>query len=128
MSDPLSPALRDAIRLRAGRACEYCRLHEEDCRLSHEPDHVIARKHRGETALDNLAGLVLPAIGTRESILLRLIGKLGELFACSIRVGMIGKSTSLCGLARSFLVRLKVESASSFSTSTIQCACGFDSI
>jgi hypothetical protein len=29
-------------------------LHDEDARLPHEPDHVVARKHRGETVASNL--------------------------------------------------------------------------
>ncbi len=83
MSDLLSPALRDFVRLRAGRVCEYCRLHEEDCRLSHEPDHVIARKHRGETTLDNLAWTCFACNrhkGTDIASIDRKTGKIVRLF------------------------------------------------
>jgi hypothetical protein len=47
--------LRRLIRERAGHRCEYCLLHEDDAFLPHEPDHIIAVKHRGETTEGNLA-------------------------------------------------------------------------
>jgi 5-methylcytosine-specific restriction endonuclease McrA len=55
MSEPIPSALRTLVQRRAGHRCEYCLLHEEDADLPHEPDHVIARKHRGETREENLA-------------------------------------------------------------------------
>ena len=47
--------LRWLLRERAGHGCEYCLLHEDDAFLPHEPDHIIAVKHRGETNEGNLA-------------------------------------------------------------------------
>jgi len=47
--------LRNEIIERAGGYCEYCRLHQDDATLPHEPDHIIARKHDGPTHSDNLA-------------------------------------------------------------------------
>ncbi|HEV3445857.1 MAG TPA: HNH endonuclease signature motif containing protein, partial [Gemmataceae bacterium] len=55
MSDSVPDDVREFVRLRAGRKCEYCLLHEEDARLSHEPDHIIAIKHQGSTVRENLA-------------------------------------------------------------------------
>jgi len=55
MSDRVSAALRHQIRERAGGRCEYCLLSEADALLPHQPDHVIAIKHAGETTLENLA-------------------------------------------------------------------------
>jgi hypothetical protein len=55
MSKRLSVELREFVRKRAGRRCEYCLLHEEDAQLPHEPDHVIARKHGGLDREENLA-------------------------------------------------------------------------
>ena len=50
------PALvRRRVRERAGGRCEYCLVHEEDAFFPHEPDHVIAEKHGGATAEENLA-------------------------------------------------------------------------
>ena len=55
MSELVTSSLRALIQQRAQGKCEYCLLHEEDEILSHEPDHIIATKHRGETHESNLA-------------------------------------------------------------------------
>ena len=46
--------LRQEVADRANGQCEYCLLHERDSIYSHEVDHIIAEKHRGETILSNL--------------------------------------------------------------------------
>jgi 5-methylcytosine-specific restriction endonuclease McrA len=48
-------ALRRRVRSRAQNHCEYCLLADEDSFLRHEPDHIIAEKHGGETTAENLA-------------------------------------------------------------------------
>ena len=55
MSDALPASLRTLVQRRASHRCEYCLLHEEDADLAHEPDHIIAIRHRGETHEANLA-------------------------------------------------------------------------
>jgi HNH endonuclease len=55
MSESILAALRALVRVRSGHCCEYCLLHEDDAGLPHEPDHVVALKHRGETTAENLA-------------------------------------------------------------------------
>jgi HNH endonuclease len=55
MSDHVPAALRTFVRRRANRRCEYCLLHDSDATVLHEPDHIIARKHRGPTLADNTA-------------------------------------------------------------------------
>lgn len=55
MKGEVSDALRSKVRDRAKGCCEYCLLHEDDIWVPHEPDHIIAIKHRGETTLKNLA-------------------------------------------------------------------------
>lgn len=55
MSDHVPAAMRSLVRRRARRRCEYCLLHDTDATVPHEPDHIIARKHRGPTDADNLA-------------------------------------------------------------------------
>ena len=55
MSDDVSAAMRAFVQDRAHRRCEYCLLHEEDAWEPHQPDHIIARKHRGQTQEENLA-------------------------------------------------------------------------
>jgi hypothetical protein len=51
----ISAALRREVRERAGERCEYCLLRESQAFFPHEPDHLIALQHGGETASDNLA-------------------------------------------------------------------------
>jgi hypothetical protein len=51
----ISAALRREIRERARGRCEYCLLAESQAFFPHEPDHLIARKHGGETISANLA-------------------------------------------------------------------------
>ena len=51
----ISAALRREVRERAGKRCEYCLLAESESFFPHEPDHLIARKHGGETVSANLA-------------------------------------------------------------------------
>lgn len=55
MSEYVPAELRRLIRDRAGHRCEYCLIHQDDAFLPHEPDHIIAVKHRGETIEGNLA-------------------------------------------------------------------------
>lgn len=55
MSEVVPARLRALVRERSGRKCEYCLLHEEDSLFPHEPDHIIAVKHGGQTEEGNLA-------------------------------------------------------------------------
>lgn len=55
MSDWIPTALRTLVRKRSEDRCEYCLIHEDDCALRHQPDHIISRKHGGQTNPDNLA-------------------------------------------------------------------------
>jgi len=47
--------LRRKVRERSGNRCEYCLLSEDHAFFSHEPDHIIAEKHGGQTNILNLA-------------------------------------------------------------------------
>ncbi len=51
----ISPALRKEVRERATGRCEYCLLPEAQAFFPHEPDHIIALKHGGQSTADNLA-------------------------------------------------------------------------
>lgn len=55
MSLYVSAELRRQVVQRAGNACEYCRIHHDDTYFGCEVDHVIATKHGGKSALENLA-------------------------------------------------------------------------
>jgi len=51
----ISEELRQFVAERAGHRCEYCLLHEDDSYSPHQIDHIIGRKHRGLSTLENLA-------------------------------------------------------------------------
>ncbi len=53
--NPPSHALRRQVENRAQFRCEYCLLPNQLSFYPHEIDHIIARKHGGQTTLDNLA-------------------------------------------------------------------------
>jgi 5-methylcytosine-specific restriction endonuclease McrA len=50
----ISAALRREVRERARERCEYCLIAESEAFGPHEPDHLIAFKHGGETSSANL--------------------------------------------------------------------------
>jgi hypothetical protein len=51
----METSIREALRNRAGGRCEYCHMPEQFSTLRFQQDHVIAQKHRGVNALENLA-------------------------------------------------------------------------
>lgn len=51
----IAAALRRLVRERAGNRCEYCLIPESVTLATHPIDHVIAEKHGGPTAAENLA-------------------------------------------------------------------------
>jgi HNH endonuclease len=54
-SNSISTELRKLILNRASGRCEYCLLHQDYSIYTHEVDHIIAVKHGGESASENLA-------------------------------------------------------------------------
>jgi 5-methylcytosine-specific restriction endonuclease McrA len=48
-------ALRQLVWKQAGGRCEYCLVHDDDVLIPHQPDHIIAEQHGGETTAENLA-------------------------------------------------------------------------
>ena len=65
MSREVGEALRRLVAERAWHVCEYCLVHEDDLFHGCEVDHVLSRKHGGQTTAENLASPVFTAIGTR---------------------------------------------------------------
>lgn len=51
----VSTELRRIVRERAGGFCEYCKISESHTFATHEIEHIVAKKHRGETVVENLA-------------------------------------------------------------------------
>ncbi len=47
--------VREQVRLRAQKRCEYCRKPETAGGFSYQADHVIPEKHLGLTEINNLA-------------------------------------------------------------------------
>ena len=55
MREPIPWPLRKEVALRAEKRCEYCGISEDHTFALHHVDHIIALKHGGTNALDNLA-------------------------------------------------------------------------
>lgn len=55
MSRFIPEKLRLLVAERAGFACEYCLIHQDNLVLSGHIDHIISLRHGGQTTLDNLA-------------------------------------------------------------------------
>ncbi len=51
----MDAALRDLVRERANKRCEYCRFPDEFSRLTFHTDHIIPQKHGGDSSAENLA-------------------------------------------------------------------------
>jgi hypothetical protein len=51
----IPPQLRESVIKRAENRCEYCLFPQDFALHKHEPDHVIAQQHDGDTTLENLA-------------------------------------------------------------------------
>ena len=51
----VDPSLRELVSRRASFRCEYCQMPIEYDPLPFQVDHIIARKHHGQTAEDNLS-------------------------------------------------------------------------
>jgi len=56
----LSTDLRQQVMARAANGCEFCLIHQDDVSDAHEVDHLIARKHGGQSVAENLALTCLP--------------------------------------------------------------------
>ena len=79
----ISAVLRREVRERARERCEYCLIAELQTFDPHEPDHLIALKHGGETSSANLALACLKCNrfkGTNIASLDPLTGELVALF------------------------------------------------
>lgn len=55
MSRNIPDTIRRAVAERSGNRCEYCRRFEGDSFIRFQVDHIISRKHGGQTILENLA-------------------------------------------------------------------------
>lgn len=55
MASDIGDELRAEVARRAGYRCEYCLIHEDDAGFPLQVDHVLSRKHGGQSSFDNLA-------------------------------------------------------------------------
>jgi len=55
LASDVSESLRRFVAERAAFRCEYCLLHESDSYSPHQIDHIISRKHGGQSDADTLA-------------------------------------------------------------------------
>ena len=55
MGTDVSERLRRQVAERAYHVCEYCLVHEDDTFWGCQVDHIISRKHSGDSRLGNLA-------------------------------------------------------------------------
>ncbi len=51
----ISLRLRQKVANRAEHLCEYCLIHKEDAFVGLQVDHIISKKHGGQTTAQNLA-------------------------------------------------------------------------
>jgi hypothetical protein len=89
MSDQIPNDLLDLVQNRSRHRCEYCLLHETDAKLDHEVDHVIARKHRGQTVESNLdrhKGTDIASIDIENGQLVRLFNPRTDVWTTHFRL------------------------------------------
>ena len=99
----MNAALRAFVRERAGRRCEYCRLHEDDADfLSFHVEHVVAKQHGGTDDPDVLCFACAECNWAKGPNLAGLLG--GKLYPLSIRENKVGNGTSV-GTTRSWSAR-----------------------
>ncbi len=117
MSENVPADLRSFVRRRARRRCEYCLLHDRDATVPHEPDHIIARKHRGPTAAENLAwacaacngqkGTDIASIDPETDELVRLFNPRTDRWSSNFRLeGAVIRSLTVIGRVTEFLLQL----------------------
>jgi hypothetical protein len=54
-SGSVSGDIRRRVAQRAEWRCEYCLLSEDDSGFRHQIDHIVSKKHGGDSSEDNLA-------------------------------------------------------------------------
>lgn len=75
MSRDVSESLRQFVADRAYHVCEYCLIHEDDTFWGCEVDHIISRKHGGDSTPNNLAWACAVCNNRKGSDLGTLVGQ-----------------------------------------------------
>jgi len=126
-------ALRRLVRERARERCEYCLLAETHAFFSHEPDHIIAEKHRGKTTADNLAlacfdcnrfkGSDIASIDPATGSLVALFNPRTQVWSEHFRIKS-GKIIPLTAIGRATATLLKFNLAERLEVREILCKSG----
>ena len=109
MTERVPAVLRRLVEERAHGNCEYCLLHSDDSMLPHEPDHIIAIKHGGETVADNLAwacflcnrfkGSDVASVDPETGLIVRLFNPRTDVWADQFRLDR-GRIAALTDIGR----------------------------
>src|SRR5258708_23971581 len=77
----MDAAIRRRVQMRAGRRCEYCRIHEDDEPFAFHLEHITPKKHGGEDDITNLAWSCQNCnLGKGANLASRVGGKIVALF------------------------------------------------
>jgi hypothetical protein len=120
MSEYIPAAVRRAVTDRAHHLCEYCGVPDVATFLPHEPDHIIAIQHGGETVLANLAyacfeynrlkGPNLSSIDPTTGMVTALYSPRTDTWSTHFRwSGAVIKPLTATGRATALLLRLNLE-------------------
>jgi hypothetical protein len=87
-------ALRRQVRQRARECCEYCLIPESMAWAFHAIDHIVAEKHGGTTAADNLALACTVCNARKGTDLASIDEETGSIEPLSIRGEIAGQTIS----------------------------------
>lgn len=112
----MDAALSDEVRARAQERCEYCRVPQSAHLTPFQIDHIIARKHRGDTTSENLALACFPcnnfkgpniaSIDPTTGELTRLFNPRADTWDAHFALGRNGEVTSSTVLGRATIACL----------------------
>jgi hypothetical protein len=75
MSSDVSDSRRRQVAERAYHVCEYCLIHEDDTFWGCQIDHIVSRKHGGDSDLRNLAWACAVCNSNKGSDIATLVGE-----------------------------------------------------
>ena len=121
----MSSRLDKRVRKRALDRCEYCHVPQAVVLRPHQIDHVIAKKHGGETAMSNLAlsclmcngckGSNVAGVDTETGRIIRLFHPRRDLWKKHFRLRDNGLIDGLSSMGRVTIEVLRMNDAKSVS-------------
>jgi hypothetical protein len=79
VASDINEALRNEVAGRAQQRCEYCRIHQADTGFRHQVDHIVSRKHGGQSTVDNLAYACVLCNRSKGADVASINGESGEI-------------------------------------------------